>query len=326
MKILILGGTLFLGRHITEAALARGHQVSLFNRGRCNPDLFPTVEKLIGDRDGDLSALHQRKFDAVIDTSGYRPEQMQAVAAALGDAVPHYTFISSISVYRTFAPGCRFNEEAPLLEGDEGYGALKARSEASIEAAYPGKVAHVRPGLIVGPHDPTDRFTYWPRRIFQGGDVLAPGSPERPVQLIDVRDLAEWCVHLTEQRSVGRFNVAGPETNLTMAQLLAECIAVTAGNARLHWVADVDLLAEEVQPWSELPLWIPAADASFGGMLLADSRRALAAGLRIRALADTIRATRDWERNDANAQAPSPSRVTTLSAEREQALLAKYRQ
>jgi 2'-hydroxyisoflavone reductase len=213
VKILVLGGTVFLGRHIVEAAFARGHVVTLFNRGRHNPDLFTEAERLCGDRNGDLSALRGRRFDAVIDTSGFRPEQMVATTEALAGAIEHYTFVSTISVYRDFAPGSMFNEAAPIAEGNEGYGPLKARCEEVLERALPGHLVCVRPGLIVGPHDPTDRFTYWPRRVARGGSVVAPGRPERPVQFIDARDVAEWCVRLAE-------DAVGPASTMTMKQLL----------------------------------------------------------------------------------------------------------
>lgn len=323
MRILVLGGTVFLGRHVAAAALARGHEVTLFNRGKQNPHLFPDVEKLRGDRDGDLSALRGRPFEAVVDTSGYRPEQMRAMTEALGGAVEHYTFVSSMSVYRDFAPRRSSDEHAPLAEGNEGYGPLKARSEEALEAGLPGRVAHVRPGLIVGPHDPTDRFTYWPRRIARGGDVLAPGRPERPVQLIDARDLAEWCVRLAEERRTGTFNAIGPASTLTMRELLETCRNVASSTARFAWVPDEDLVAADVKPWTELPLWIPENDPAFGGLLLADNRRALAAGLGFRPLADTVRATLEWDRGESGAPTESPIRVTPMLPDREAELLAQ---
>ncbi len=322
MRILILGGTLFLGRHIVDAALARGHDVVLFNRGQRNPHLFPQLEKLRGDRDGDLAALRGRRFDAVVDPSGYRPEQMRAVTRVLGEAVVHYGFISSISVYRELPPHRSFDEDAPLAEGDQGYGALKARCEEVLEEMLPGRVARVRPGLIVGPHDPTDRFTYWPRRVARGGSVLAPGRPERPVQLVDVRDLAEWCVGVAEQYRVGVFNAVGPRSTLTMGQLLEGCAAVTESIPRFMWVADEDLVAAGVKPWTELPLWIPESDSRVGGMLLADNRRAVAAGLTFRPLADTIRATLQWDRYEGAAGHALPIRVTPIAPEREAELLS----
>jgi 2'-hydroxyisoflavone reductase len=229
-----------------------------------------------------------------------------------------------MSVYRQFPPGRWTEESAPLLDGSEGYGPLKARSEEAIEAALPGKVAHVRPGLIVGPHDPTDRFTYWPRRVARGGDVLAPGRPGRPVQLIDARDLAEWCVRLAEEARTGFFNAIGPASTLTMERLLETCRVATGSAARFTWVPDDDLIAAEVKPWSELPLWIPEADPGFGGLLLADNRRALAAGLVFRPLADTVLATLDWDRREGGAAADSPIRVTPMGPERETELLARH--
>lgn len=322
MKLLVLGGTVFLGRHIVEAALARGHSVTLFNRGRHGPDLFPEAEKLRGDRDGDLTALHGRSFDAVIDPSGYRPEQVRTAVNALAGRDPHYVFISSISVYRGFPPGRAFDEQSALAEGSEGYGALKARCEEALEAKLPGGVAHVRPGLIVGPHDPTDRFTYWPRRISQGGDVLAPGRPERPVQLIDVRDLADWCVRLAETRTAGPFNAVGPKARLTMGELLDACNEIAHGAARLTWVPDADLVAAGVSPWTEMPLWIPESDPGYGGMLLGSNEKAVAAGLRFRPIAETIRATLAWDVREAGPRSEPPLRVIPISREREAAILA----
>lgn len=320
VKLLVLGGTVFLGRHVVEAALARGHGVTVFNRGRQNPHLFPEIEKLRGDRDGDLAALRGRTFDAVVDPSAYRPEQVHAVATTLG-ATEHYTFISSISVYERFPPGRSFNEDAPLAAGTDGYGPLKARCEEALQAALPDRVACVRPGLIVGPHDPTDRFTYWPRRIAQGGHVLAPGRPERAVQFIDVRDLADWCVRLGESRRVGVFNAVGPRAKLTMGQLLDECRAVAGSDTHFTWIPDDQLTAARVKPWTQLPLWIPEGDAHFGGMLHADNRRAVATGLTFRPVADTIRATLDWDRCDGGPPSTSSIRVTTITPKREGEIL-----
>lgn len=323
MRLLVLGGTVFLGRHVVEAAVARRHDVVLFNRGRSNAQLFPDLEKLRGDRNGDLRALRGRRFDAVIDLSGYRPEHVRAVADVLGSSIAHYTFISSISVYREFPPGRTLDEEGRLAEGAEEYGPLKARCEEALEELIPGRLAHVRPGLIVGPHDPTDRFTYWPRRVARGGHVLAPGRPERPIQFIDVRDLAAWCVRLGEDRTRGVFNAIGPGSSLTMAQLLDECRAVSCSDARFAWVRDEDLLAADVQPWSELPLWIPEDDPHFGGIMLADNGRAVAAGLTFRPAADTIQATLEWERREG-APEGAPMRNTALSPEREREILARF--
>ena len=191
-----------------------------------------------------------------------------------------------------------------------------------LEAAFPDRVACVRPGLIVGPHDPTDRFTYWPRRIAQGGHVLAPGRHERAVQFVDVRDLADWCVRLAESRHAGSFNAVGPRATLTMGQLLDECRAVAGSDSHLTWIPDEVLTAAGVTPWTELPLWIPENDANFGGMLYADNRRAIAAGLTFRPVTETIRATLAWDSRDGGLFSTSPLRVNPITPERERELLA----
>jgi 2'-hydroxyisoflavone reductase len=316
MRLLVLGGTVFLGRHVTQAALARGHRVSLFNRGRRSAGLFAQAEHLVGDRDGDLSVLRGRAFDAVIDCSGYSAAQVQRAAQVLGDGAGNYVFVSSISVCASFPPGRRFGEDVRLLEGDADYGANKARAEEAIAAALPGRVAIVRPGLIVGPHDPTGRFSYWPARIARGGEVLAPGRPERPVQWIDVRDLAAWCLDLAEQRHGGTFNAIGP--NLAMHALLDACRRASGSDARFTWIDDATLLAADVAPWSGLPLWIPDSDAQFGGMLLADNTRAVAAGLRCRGAEETARDTLAWLQGDPAAPRAPPD---ALTATRESELL-----
>src|SRR5215210_2686868 len=239
MDVLIIGGTGFLGRHLVEAALGDGHRPTLFNRGLSEPGLFPEVEKIEGDRDGDLSALRGRSWDAVIDTCGYVPRVVRASAGLLADAVDHYTYISSISVYSN-AIALGADEEAPVRElpdrrveevTGETYGGLKALCERAAEEMMPGRVLNVRPGLISGPHDPTDRFTYWPRRIAAGGEVLAPDSPERRVQFIDVRDLAAWILKMSVEQRIGTYNATGPDYELTMGQLLEECESVGGSGA-----------------------------------------------------------------------------------------------
>ena len=321
MNLLVLGGTIFLGRHVVAAALARGHAVTLLNRGRHGTALFPEVERLVGDRDGDLGALEGRAFDATIDCSGYTPAQVERSCAALGDGAGHTVFVSTISAYAGFAPGKVYDESAPLAAGHEGYGALKARAEEALLAARPGHATIVRPGLIVGPHDPTGRFTYWPRRVARGGEVLAPGRPERPVQFIDARDLAAWCVALAEARTAGTFNAIGPR--LAMRELLETCRDVAGSDARFTWMADEALLAREVAPWTGLPLWLPESDPAFGGMLLADLTRARAAGLRTRDARDTVADTLAWT-PDADDLAAARA-VATLTPEREAQILASIR-
>jgi 2'-hydroxyisoflavone reductase len=325
MRLLVLGGTLFLGRHIVDIALAQGHDITLFNRGQRNADLFPELQRLRGDRNGDMSALAGHSFDAVIDCCGYTPEQMARTAQALGNKVPHYTFVSTVSVYERCPANVVFDEDAAIDPGAEGYGAQKARAEESIERAYPNRVAHIRPGLIVGAHDPTGRFTYWPRRFAAAAKgelsktVLAPGAPARSIQWIDVRDLARFCVRAAEQKIVGRFNAVTPAKAITMEALLNACNEATGARANIHWMNDESLIAAEVAEWTELPLWIAETNETHGGMLLADSGRAVEAGLRFSTLDNTVRATLEWCNEFPEADAAT--RAKTIASERETQLL-----
>lgn len=316
MKLLVLGGTVFLGRHVVEAALAAGCAVTLLNRGTREVQFVQPVEQLRGDRDGDLSALHGRRFDAVIDCSGYTPAQLQRTADVLRGQVGHYVFVSTISVYARFPPGCVYDERAPLTPSLEGYGGSKARAEEVIQTEFPGRVTVLRPGLIVGPHDPTGRFTYWPLRLARGGRVLAPGRPDRPVHFIDVRDLAAWCVQLALQRRPGVFHGVGPTG--TMSDLLQTCQQAAGGTSQLVWCDDATLLLANVVPWTGLPMWIPEKDADFGGMLLASDQRAVQAGLTTRPWVDTARDTLAWA---LAAGSPAGSAVA-LTAEAEADILA----
>jgi 2'-hydroxyisoflavone reductase len=294
MNLLVLGGTVFLGREVVRTALADGHRVTVFNRGRRTIEWPGPVSALVGDRDGDTSALRGQRFDAVIDCSGYRASQIASVAASLGEPLPHWVFVSSISVVARFPPGQAHDETAPVTTDTDGYGGHKARAEEAVLALTAGRACVVRPGLIVGRHDPTGRFGYWPWRVAQGGTVLAPGRPERPVQVIDVRDLAAWCVGLALARTSGTFNaVAAP---MPMQSLLDTCRDVAGSDARFVWRDDADLLAAGVQPWTGLPLWLPEADPDFGGMLLGRNDRAVAAGLHCRPLGDTVADTLEFLR------------------------------
>lgn len=337
MKLLILGGTAFLGRATVEAALARGHEVTLFNRGRTRSTLFPEVEQLHGDRTHDLSALAGRRWDTVIDTSGYTSPVVHASVSLLADAVEHYTFISSQSVYAdTSPPG--IDERAPLqtlpgdIEDDDDsstYGARKALCEQVAEQIMPGRVLVVRAGLIVGPHDYIDRFPYWVRRIAQGGTVLAPGQPDQPVQLIDVRDMAEWNIRMAELRQAGVYNVSGPPQGLTMAGMFDACKAASDSDAEFVWVDDPFLVEHEVTPFRELPFWVPAAE--YPGFYEIDCRKAFAAGLTCRSLVETARDTLAWDRTRESATEP-PKRFRVLAEgqlgltpEREQSLLREWR-
>ena len=311
MRLLVLGGTKFLGRAVVDAALAGGHDVTLFNRGTTNPELFPEVEKLHGDRDGGLDALRGREWDAVVDPSGYVPRVVEQSVELLRDAVGHYVFVSSISVYGDFSSGP--TEESPLARLDPehprdelrsdfaNYGALKALCEQVVFDGFSGRSTAVRAGLIVGPHDPTGRFTYWPHRVARGGDVLAPAPPERQVQFVDVRDLGGWIVRVCEERHAGPFNATNP--GLSWDELLGTCRAVAGSDASLVWVPDAFLLERGVGEWMELPLWIASPEEA--GLHDTDVSRAQAAGLTFQPLDATVRATLDAaETTDAAGLAP----------------------
>lgn len=322
MKLLVLGGTKFLGRAAVDAALARGHEVTLFNRGETNPELHPEAEKLRGDREHDLSALAGRAWDAVIDPSGYVPHVVRASAEALAESVGHYLFISSVSVYADFSeprdessPLEELAEDKPddrLLEDYSNYGALKVLCERAVAETIPDAHALVRPGLIVGPHDPTGRFTYWPKRIARGGEVLVPGPPDETVQFIDVRDLASWLIDLSERTVDGTFNAINQ--GVSWQTLSETCRDVAGSDAHFTYVDGDYLVEQEVGQWMELPLWLHDADSV--GMHRTDMSRAIAAGLTFRPLEDTIRGTLDdAETTDAAGMAP----------EREQQLLDAWK-
>ena len=333
MELLVLGGTVFLGRHVVDAAIAAGHRVTLFHRGRSNPGLFPECEHVLGDRDGGLGALAGRRWDAVVDTSGYVPSIVRAGAARLASQTGHYTFVSSVSVYpdATHAP----TEDSPVgtladptdetLTGAS-YGPLKALCERAVEAEFPGRALIVRPGVIVGPHDPVERFTWWTRRVARGGELLAPGTSAAPMQLIDVRDLAQWMVRMIEARATGTYNATGPEAPLTLGEVLEECRVVSGSGAHFTWVSDAFLLAHGVQPWSGIPLWLPASDAEF---LRVDCSRALRSGLTFRLLGDPVRDTLEWDRTTPAASRPRKTGLTMtpgLTPELEAQLLREWRE
>ena len=300
MKLLVIGGTSFVGRHFVEAAMAKGHALTLFNRGKTNPDLFPDAEHIKGDRDGDLSQLEGGKWDAVLDTSGYLPRVVRKSAAALAGIVDHYTFISSISVYQDpFAGG---DESAPLgtLEDElteeitgETYGPLKVLCENSVREEMSGRSLIIRPGLIVGPHDPTDRFTYWPVRVAEGGDVLAPGGGDSLVQFIDARDLASWMLKMIENSETGDYNATGPAEELSMKVFLESINEAMGGKANLEWVGGDFLQSQSVGPWMEVPLWLGSDEAH----MKADIGKAVAAGLSFRPTEEIAKNTNEWARS-----------------------------
>jgi 2'-hydroxyisoflavone reductase len=304
MRILILGGTVFLGRALVDEALRRSHQLTLFNRGQSNPGLYPLVERLTGDRKVDLSALHGRRWDAVIDTCGYLPRVVKVSAEALAYSVEHYTFISTESVYASplqpgideLAPAGTLPDESVEEVTGKTYGPLKALCEQAVEAALPGRTLVVRPGLIVGPYDLSDRFTYWPYRVSQGGRVLAPGRPERGVQFIDVRDLAAWVISLVEAGETGIFNADGMPGTVNMQALLEACKSASESDAQFVWASDEFLVKNNVGAWKEMPLWIPETDPDAAGFFSISVDKALAAGLSYRPLFETISDTLAWAR------------------------------
>jgi 2'-hydroxyisoflavone reductase len=325
MELLILGGTRFLGPAIIDHALAKGHEVTLFNRGRSNPHLYPDLEKRRGDRDGQLDSLAEGEWDAVIDTSGYFPRHVKLSAELLAPRVGQYVFVSTISVYADHEGGGDEDAEKatmpdPTVEEITGatYGPLKHLCEQAAEAAFPGRATIVRPGLICGPRDGSDRFTYWPARVDRGGEVLAPGDPEMPVQVIDVRDLAAFLVKLCEDGHSGIFNADGPPHSATMRDVVRGCRIVNGGDATFTWVPDEFLLEHEVGPWMELPLWIPGDRATRGQWSV---EAAVGAGLTFRPLGDLIRDTLAWTRTR-----PADHRWRAgLAADKEARVLAAWR-
>lgn len=312
-------------------AVDRGHKVTVFQRGQTDPRSVPAgVERLEGDRNGQLDALKGREWDAVIDNPSRLPRWVRDAAQLLKDSAGQYLFISTISVYADHVtPGADESSATATLEDptveetdDAAYGGLKALAEKEAEKAFPGRTTIVRPGLIVGPGDPTDRFTYWPARIARGGEVLAPGNPSDPVQFIDVRDLAEWTIRLVEQRVFDTFNAVGPAHPLTMAEMLYGIKAVTTAGAHFTWVPASFLEAQSVAPWSDMPVWLPP-QGPYLGFASRNIAKALAAGLTFRTLADTAKATLDWhEARDAERK----SKLSAgLAEEREAAVLAAWK-
>jgi 2'-hydroxyisoflavone reductase len=336
LKILVLGGTRFLGPHVAEYALARGHTVTFFNRGRTNPGVLPQVERIQGDRNGQLDGLKGRSWDAVIDTSGYVPRHVRLSAELLRPQVPHYVFISTVSVYASFAAA---NDETSsvgrledaTVEKVDGttYGPLKALCESAATAVYGAeRTTVIRPGLIVGPDDNTDRFTYWPARAARGGQLAAPGTPQDPVQVIDVRDLAEFTVHAIEHRTAGVFNALSPPGRFTIGDVVNESIAAAgeivkpAVAPQAVWIPADFLAQQQVAPWSDMPVWAPSVGEE-AGFALVSADRASKAGMQIRPMADTVAATMRW-----HLQRPETEREglrAGLSPEREAELLAAWR-
>lgn len=339
MKLLILGGTRFLGRHLAQQALDAGHRVTLLHRGRSGPGLFPQAEHRIADRDAELqAALAGGTWDAAIDTSAFLPRQVQDAVRALAGRVGQYQLVSSISAYADFVGNTQ--EDAPLQAladpavqtvSAETYGGLKARCEAAAGAGFGERCLISRPGLLVGPCDPTGRYTWWAQRFVQAaaadagedGEVLAPGNPLGPVQCIDCRDAAAWMLRQAEAGCSGCFNLTGPAQALTMGDFLRTAQAALAPAARLLWVDEDFLLARGVVPWTELPVWLPAAQSATHRM---DIARALASGLQCRPLAQTFADTAAWAATAAPPPLSGPLRPAVgMTSERERALRAAWR-
>lgn len=337
LRILILGGTGFIGPYQVRYAVARGHKVTVFNRGRRQAGLPESVEQLQGDRDaGDLNSLKGKKWDVVIDNPTTLPFWVRDAGQVLKGNADHYLFISTISTYahyrkagmdETYELAAYTNPEDPMtikrMTSGALYGPLKVLSEKECEKWFPGKTTIVRPGLIVGPNDPTDRFTYWPVRIDRGGEVLAPGTGNDPDQVIDARDLSEFVIRLCEDHVIGTFNATGPRAPLSVAEMLYGIRAATSGSndVRFTWV-DTKFLAEKnVRGWSDLPTWIPA-EADNQGWGRVSIQRALDAGLTFRPLAVTARDTIDWFKTlPAERQGKM---LAGLTPEREKELLAAW--
>lgn len=334
-KILILGGTGFLGPATIEIAQAHGHHVTMFNRGRTRPDLFPGVEKLHGDRDpkkGEgLKALEGGKWDAVIDNSGYYPRMVGASAALVAPFAKQYIYISSISAYKEPNPE-NGTEDAPLATladptveemGKEfqNYGGLKALCEQAAQKAMPGRATIIRPGYIVGPDDPTGRFTYWPVRFDKGGELAVPGAPGDPVEIIDVRDLAAWLVHLVEQGTTGVFNACGPEKRLAWGALVDAFRKHGNPSAKPLWIP-ADFLAK--QEGLEFPIWAPYAGETKGFHTWRNDR-AVKAGLKFRPAAETVKDTLVWFKTQEKVE-KGRNKLAGPSAEQEAKLIAAWRE
>ncbi len=330
MRVLVLGGTGFVGRYVVEGALARGHAVTVFHRGRSNPGLFPQAEHLIGDREADLSPLAGRIFDAVFDTTGFEVRHVRSAAATLAHPELQYVFVSSISVYAELA---HLDESGPLRTTDDAenailtlanYGALKAACEAAIDEELGRPALHVRAGLILGPHDYDERFRFWLDRVARGGEVLAPGDKTAIAQAIDVRDLAEWMLASATRKLTGPFNVTGEP--LSMELLLDTVRDVVGGHGTFAWVPDEVLLAHDVKPYSEMPFWLPKNL----GAAAVDIRKALAEGLTLRPFRETAHDAWEWMLSswDADESVRSNRKIRVpagMSTERERAILAAAR-
>ncbi|WHY26879.1 SDR family oxidoreductase [Bacillus wiedmannii] len=339
MKILILGGTRFLGRAFVEEALNRGHEVTLFNRGT-NKEIFPEVEHLIGDRNGDVSSLENRKWDVVVDTCGFSPHHIRNVGEVLKDNIEHYIFISSLSVYKDWIPHAikedyilqpePTDDQIKAVENGEVspyeyYGALKVLCEKEAEKYWPGRVLHVRAGLLSGMFDYTDRLPYWIQRVAKGGKVLVPGRKDRPVQIVDIKDVARFGLDMAENNKAGTFNITGPNYKLTMEELLNTCKKVTKSDAEFVWVDESFMKEHKVHPWTEMPLWLPETFSLEGetkpwkGGFSISVENAVKEGLTFRRLENTVTDVCMWMKGMEDRELKAG-----ISVEREGVLLEKW--
>ena len=333
LRILILGGTGFIGPQQVEYALQRGHKLTLFNRGQTNTNLFPTVPRLIGDRNdpNGHAALKKGTWDMVIDNPTTNPKWVRGAGEALKGRVGQYLFVSTISVFSDYSkPG--MDENGPLHQPTDidqpfdrdarFYGPNKVRSEMEAKAQFgEEKLTIVRPGLIVGPGDLSDRFSYWPVRIDKGGEILAPGTPNDPVQYVDVHDLSEWIVRCGENHTLGTFNATGPKSPTNIAEMLYGIKAVTTSDARFTFVPAEFLREQQVRAWSEMPVWQPAMGPTLGFMQV-NCQKAYAAGLTFRPLADTAKSTLDWYKTRPAAEQEKAR--AGIAPEKEKAVLAAW--
>lgn len=330
-RLLVLGGTRFLGPALVTAARAEGYHVTTFTRGRTRPELFAEddgVEMLFGDRDGDLESLKGKQWDACVDTSGYVPRIVREAAEVLKGNVGHYTFISSISAFASFdQPG--MDETAPVGRMEDptveemgpqfqNYGPLKALCEEEAEKHFPGRTLNIRPGYIVGPEDPSGRFTYWPVRVSRGGEMIGPGTPDDPIQIIDVQDLSDWTIRMVSAGKTGVYNATGPAKGATISEMIEACKKGVGADPKVTWVEAAFLREHE----AALPIWVPP-EGEYAGFAKVSIQKALNDGLRFRPMDDTARRTLAWWKDvpeDAREK-----RLAAMPAEKEAEVLAAWK-
>ena len=328
LRVLILGGTGFIGPHFVEVLRRRGHTLTLFNRGKRNASLFPQTETLIGDRNGGLDALRGRDWDVVIDNSGYVPRHVRLSAELLKDRVQRYIFVSSISAYASLAKaGISENDPTAILPDPtveqvtgETYGGLKALCEQAVEQTFGERATILRPTYIVGPGDPTDRFTYWPVRTARGGEMIAPGNPADPIQFIDVRDLAEFTRACVEQELGGRFNVCNEPRSVSIGKLLEVSKQIAKSDTKFRWADETFIVSNKLLETGEIPIWVPT-EGEYAGAALVSPARAVQKGIRFRELTTTVADTLAWHRTRPLEQ--QTKLKAGLTPEREAELLAK---